>query len=145
MAGSGYSEDDVSRWFMFLDSEPEDGFISPQELRTGFSRYESATLRLALGLAAGIDEARDVPAADPRQQLADDLFDLVDMNRDGQLSNGELSKHLETKGYSLRTIESIFSALDVNNDGAISREELRSAFARYEYSAFRMALGISTP
>lgn len=143
LAGSGYTPADIDRWFASLDAAPTDGVISPEEMRMGYLRYESATLRLALGLRASMDAQQ--PQHDPhdsRLQLADELFDVIDANGDGAISNRELRGHLQGTGYSLTTIDAIFKALDINNDNEVSREELRVGFARYEYSALRVTLGI---
>ena len=145
LQGSGYSVQDVEAWFIALDTAPKDGYISPAEMRASFSRYESATLRVALGLAANTDPrilAPEPESCSPRQQLADELFDMIDSNGDGVISNRELRQHLVGTGYSLITIDAIFETLDINRDGEISRAEMREGFARYDYPALRLALGL---
>ena len=54
----------------------------------------------------------------------------------------ELGAHLKKRAYSQLTVDAIFAALDINSDGGIDRSELRGCFARYEYSALRLALGL---
>ena len=141
LAGQGHSAEDIDRMFASLDSN-SDGAISRQELRDGFSRFESSSLRLALGLASGSPRSRPAKRLDPeRAALSDELFDAVDVNGDGVLDAGELQDHLKDTGYSQRTIRGIFDALDINDDGQISRDELRQCFSQYEFSALRLALG----
>ena len=145
LSDKGYSTGAVQAMFEALDTN-KDGEISPQELRDCFMRASSANLRLALGLPA--KAARSGPSAeadDGRTKLADELFDAIDTNGDGEISALELSSHLQKRAYSLLTVDAIFSALDLNSDGAVSRAELRGCFGRYEYSALRLALGISEP
>ena len=76
----------------------------------------------------------------PRVRISDELFALLDVDGDGEVSMGELSGHLQRLGYSPATIESIFKLLDVNSDGSISRDELRRCFLQYRYPALRLAL-----
>ena len=75
--------------------------------------------------------------------MADEVFDCIDANRDGQISKGELHAHLVNRGVSVSetTADALFAAMDIDADGVILRSELRSAFERYEYSAVRLALG----
>ena len=87
LAGLGYSSAAVQAMFDGLDTNG-DRSVSRDELRAGFQRSSSATLRLALGLpsevapsgAAGDDDARD-----GRSDLADELFDTIDSNGDGEI------------------------------------------------------------
>ena len=130
---------DVDRIFEIVDVAPTDGSISRAELRTAFLRYESITMRLALGLATG----RQLQPSRARRALADEVFDIIDANHDGQITNSELRAHLVSRGVSVSktTADAVFTALDIDHDGSISRSELRGAFGRYEYSAVRLALG----
>jgi len=72
---------------------------------------------------------------------ADTIFDSIDVNKDGQISNDELQSHLEKNGYSTESIRNLFTALDKNADGIISREEMQFAFYNYEATALFMAFG----
>lgn len=143
--GSGYSKAAITSMFETLDAN-SDGGISREELRTGFGRYASASLRLALGLAAG-SASRDRPLQrldGLRTSLADELFDAIDVNGDGEISSKEMLAHMGGS-FSQRYVDAIFTAIDVNNDGRISRDELRKCFAQYEFSALRVALGLPQP
>ena len=73
---------------------------------------------------------------------ADAIFDSIDANNDGEISNEELRSHLEKKGYPSDSIRMLFTAVDKNADGAISREEMRYAFSNYEISALYRAFGL---
>lgn len=73
---------------------------------------------------------------------ADAIFDSIDANNDGEISNEELCIHLEKKGYPSNSIRMLFTAMDKNADGAISREEMRYAFSNYEISALYSAFGL---
>lgn len=72
---------------------------------------------------------------------ANSIFDSIDVNNDGEISNDELQANLEESGYSPETIRNLFTALDKNADGVISREEMLFAFSNYEATALFMALG----
>ena len=139
--------DAVERIFALVDVAPTDGSISRSELRKAFSRHECITLRLALGLASGMRRPRgadSTPApSSARVMLADEVFDIIDTNQDGQISKGELRAHLVNRGVSVSetTADALFTAMDIDHDGSISRSELRDAFGRYEYPAVRLALG----
>lgn len=75
---------------------------------------------------------------------ADSIFDSIDTNKDGEISNDEICSYLEeTIGYSSDSIRYLFTALDKNADGAISREELRFAFSNYDLTALYTAFGLS--
>jgi Ca2+-binding EF-hand superfamily protein len=74
---------------------------------------------------------------------ADFMFRSVDVNGDGEISQQELQEYLGSAGYSVAQATRIFEALDVNSDESISQEELREGFARYEFSALRLAFGLA--
>eukprot|EP00588_Corethron_pennatum_P026642 CAMPEP_0194314778 /NCGR_PEP_ID=MMETSP0171-20130528/11609_1 /TAXON_ID=218684 /ORGANISM="Corethron pennatum, Strain L29A3" /LENGTH=291 /DNA_ID=CAMNT_0039070335 /DNA_START=49 /DNA_END=924 /DNA_ORIENTATION=- len=73
---------------------------------------------------------------------ADSIFDSIDTNKDGGISNAELRSYLEDLGYLTESIRYLFTALDTNADGVISREEMRFAFSKYEATALYMAFGL---
>lgn len=156
-----FSNGEIDRMFEALDLN-SDGVISRLELREAFGRYEHTATRLALGLAVGSQSVADSDArgegshelsppplegqaphdAARRAALADELFDEIDTNSDGTVSEGELRLHLERQGYSRSTVEAIFAALDLNADGEVSRAELRHSFSRSRHSALLKALGV---
>lgn len=130
---SGYAAAAVEKIFNKLDADA-DGELSKEELRDGFVKF--AALRSAPGLgsynAAFVEEIY----AD-----ADTLFDTVDANDDGGISDRELRVHMRTyTSYSDSAISAIFANLDANEDGEVSRDELREAFVKS--AALRQALGM---
>lgn len=146
LTGTGYSMRAIDGMFGSIDSNA-DGKISRAEMQAAYKRYESSSLRLALGLAAGVAarddaaDARHTRTMNGRIQTADELFSLIDTNGDGEISLAELRAHLGGRGYASATVDTIFSLLDVApKDGIISRDELRRCFETYEYSALRLAL-----
>lgn len=72
---------------------------------------------------------------------ADAIFDSIDVNKDGGISNDELQTYLEKNGYSEYSIRNLFTAMDKNADGVISREEMQFAFSNFEATALFMAFG----
>ena len=142
LAGREHTPEAIDRLFALLDTN-EDGVISPQELRDAFGRYESANLRLSLGLPSPL-ASRVSPERrlDPsRVKLADELFKALDADDNNALSSHDFAAHLRGTGFSPQTISLIFNVFDFNQDGKISREEFRQGFARYDFSSLRLALG----
>ena len=145
LKSSEYSAEEIDLMFDSLDVNA-DGYVSRQEMQQAFKRFESASLRLALGLVAGPSRQRRraESASNGRLQMASEIFELIDVNGDSEISMKELRSHLAGRGYSQDTVDTIFSLIDLNSDGVISREELCRCFEQYEYSALRLALGIRT-
>jgi len=75
-------------------------------------------------------------------KIADSIFDAIDTDKDGSVSNEELRLHLEEIGYSANSIRSLFATIDKNADGAIDREEMRFAFDNYDLLALYQAFGV---
>jgi hypothetical protein len=99
------------------------------QLRQSFVKYDDPALRLALGLGA---------------PDADDIFDAIDENGDGEITIDELADYLELNSTSGGDVpacsKTIFRTLDVNGDGSLSRDELRKGYE--EYTEFRRVLGL---
>ena len=91
IAGSGYSPAAVQAMFDGLDTNG-DGSVSRDELRAGFQRSSSATLRLALGLPSKVAPS-GAAADDARGDLADELFDTIDSNGDGEIVSRATAHH----------------------------------------------------
>mmetsp|Transcript_130 Transcript_130/g.157 ORF Transcript_130/g.157 Transcript_130/m.157 type:complete len:290 (+) Transcript_130:147-1016(+) len=85
----------------------------------------------------------DDTAVDETVSEADELFDSIDVNNDGGITNDELREYLEKAGYTKESIRYLFTAFDSNADGIISREEMRYAFSNYEISALYKAFGLA--
>jgi len=73
---------------------------------------------------------------------ADSIFDAIDADADGEISNDDLRGYLEKRGYPSESLRSLFAALDKNADGIITRDEMRFAFSNYEISALYKAFGL---
>jgi len=104
-----------------------------------YPRAERAALRMA-------DEQEEESERPPRtsvyqilgdeqianiHDVADALFNVLDRNGDGVISEEELACHLLLARYDEEAVLKIFGLLDVNSDGQLSRVELREAFIRY--------------
>lgn len=145
LSGGSMMPSSVDRLFESLDTNA-DGVLSRAEFQQGFTLNESVGLRLALGLPQRQrPDQKALPIhEDARRLLADDLFAVIDTDQKGEISSRALREHLEIMAsYSLRTIDGIMNVLDVNQNGKIDQAEMRAAFQRYEYTALRLALGIS--
>jgi Ca2+-binding EF-hand superfamily protein len=73
---------------------------------------------------------------------ADSLFDMLDTNNDGGISNEELKSHLESIGFAAESIRSLFTILDKNADGIISKAEMRFAWSKYDTANLYKAFGL---
>ena len=91
IAGSGYSPAAVQAMFDGLDTNG-DRSVSRDELRAGFQRSSSATLRLALGLPSKVAPSGGA-VDDARGDLADELFDTIDSNGDGEIVSRATAHH----------------------------------------------------
>lgn len=77
--------------------------------------------------------------------MVDMMFDLIDVNNDGGITNDELVHYLkEEAGIDNQSIRYLFTALDTNADGNVSREELQFAFTNYETPALYRAFGLGS-
>jgi Ca2+-binding EF-hand superfamily protein len=132
LGAAGYSSAAIDNLFETVDIN-NDGEISCDELCACFSRF--ATLRQEPGLGDFV-----LDFVDESNAIADELFDEIDGDGDGQITKVELQAHLKETAYSEAAVGAIFDAIDVNDDGELSREELRGGLARY--GALRLALGV---
>ena len=83
---------------------------------------------------------------DNNNGMADCIFDTIDTDEDGSVSNAELQEYLEEMVgvvYSPESIRLLFATLDQNADGCISREEMRFAFSNYDILALYDAFGVT--
>ena len=83
---------------------------------------------------------------DNNDGMADCIFDTIDTDEDGTVSNGELQDYLEEivgVSHSPKSIRLLFATLDQNADGCISRDEMRFAFSNYDIMALYEAFGIT--
>lgn len=65
---------------------------------------------------------------------------IVDLNKDGEVSQAELREWLLGYGYKEELVAKIFAGIDFDASGGISNEELRKAFV--EYPTLRTAPGL---
>lgn len=73
----------------------------------------------------------------------DSIFDCVDKNGDGEITQEELKAHLvDEMGYSKKYTEYLFESIDTDSNGSISREELRFAFYNFEALSMYMTFGM---
>ena len=126
----------VDAVFDAIDADGAGAGISNDELRWHLrgKGYGDETIdRFFETLDVNFDHGEDVRAD------ADAIFDKIDADGDGTISNDELRTHFRERGYTDIAIDKIFATLDVDLDGEISRDELCEAFVKY--SALRFASG----
>jgi calcium-dependent protein kinase len=132
LTASGYKAEAVEKIFEKLDID-KSGCLSLEELIAGFTNY--TPLRKAPGFGTYNEQFKELIHAD-----ADALFNAIDGNNDGEITDAELRVHLrQFSNFSDAAITNIFSMLDTNANGGVDRTELRSAFVRS--SALRQAIG----
>lgn len=146
LRGAGYSQPAVENIFSTLCADSEcriatvseecdDRTVSRDELRQCFERF--ATLREVPGL---VNKRPSPELTEEIERAADELFDAIDSDGDGQISKVELHAHLSDSAYSMRASDKVFDAIDTDGNGKISRDELRGGMVRY--SALRLAMGV---
>ena len=69
---------------------------------------------------------------------ADSMFDVVDLDADGEITTAELRTHVLSHDYSAEGADAVFRSLDEDGNGSLDREELRSGFLKY--SMLRQAI-----
>ena len=61
---------------------------------------------------------------------ANEVYNVIDIDGDGEITRDELSAHLLSCGYTPAAVDAVFGALDTNADAAISRVEFATAFIK---------------
>eukprot|EP00751_Fragilariopsis_kerguelensis_P047070 CAMPEP_0171055408 /NCGR_PEP_ID=MMETSP0736-20130129/55760_1 /TAXON_ID=186038 /ORGANISM="Fragilariopsis kerguelensis, Strain L26-C5" /LENGTH=274 /DNA_ID=CAMNT_0011509929 /DNA_START=14 /DNA_END=836 /DNA_ORIENTATION=- len=83
--------------------------------------------------------------------IADSIFDTIDTDQDGSITNNELHTYLKGQNFGYKNndntiteskIRFLFATLDTNMDGLISRDEMRFAFTNYDIHALYQAFGM---
>ena len=142
---------DADAAFRLLDLDG-DGEVSVVEMRnylTQFSFSDSAVGKIydALDMdACGIIHLEDLedglaeycrcekcePAFVEQVHVeADIMFDLVDVDKNGEISTAELREHLLTHGYTAVAADAVFKSLDVDGNGSLDRLELEQGLLKY--------------
>jgi len=83
--------------------------------------------RCRLQKAVGSVMANRMSDADRKRM--DDVFNLFDENKDGQLGRDEITKMMKHLGKQESDIKAFLQGIDVNGDGTISRQELAIALS----------------
>lgn len=132
------------RWHHIPSTVQFQGKPSPNGLVLAMSGRNYAGVYRRPSSEASTDASNEMPYEIVSDMIAeaDAIFDIIDTNNDGEISNDELQLHLETNGFSTDSIRYLFTAMDKNADGVISREEMRFAFSNYESIALYMAFGL---
>jgi len=116
--------------------------------RQQLKEQKHASVTTTLAAAGQAEEAEVVSSSwfDNNDGMADSIFDTIDTDEDGSVSNDELREYLEEMVgvvYSPESTRLLFATLDQNADGCISREEMRFAFSNYDILALYDAFGVT--
>lgn len=143
LKSSGFPYKSVKNLFLMLDKNG-DGVITLEEMRDAFAskaatekQTEAAVDETMDDILALIDEEILSPSKKDRSVAIntdflgdpDKVFDAIDKNSDGSISKKELSRYLQSSGFSYDSIKELFVALDKNGDGVITRDEMKLAFS----------------
>jgi Ca2+-binding EF-hand superfamily protein len=115
--GSEIHKDVLSKWLYIWENfwskadSDGDGKVSPEEF--------------CQGIEQGIEEAVSNP--DYKDPLIEILFDIVDLDGDGQISQEEHRLFFSMFEMDAETSAFVFSKLDINQDGILSKQEFVSA------------------
>lgn len=129
--GSTGTSDSVASLFQEMDSDG-DGSLSQNEF-SSFGQMFAADSGKALLSAQ--EETADTESDTQTQETAysSDLFDTLDSDGDGVISESEFTSALQSQGdgetLSEDDLAELFSTIDANGDSSISAEELSSAMS----------------
>ena len=65
------------------------------------------------------------------KELADMIFDIIDVNKNGVISYDEYVRFLSILNASRKIIDTLFKTADTNKDGIIDRSEIRASYDKY--------------
>ena len=117
LSACGYTEERIEIVFGKIDLNA-DNVISADEFNAAYIKFP--TLRTAPGLGGSLQEQLKVDA--------DALFQVLDADSSGTVSEAEIRAHLQACGYEPDFATKIMGSLDWDQSGEIDRDELRKAF-----------------
>merc|ERR1719453_435333 len=117
LSDCGYTEARIELVFGKMDLNADD-VISEYEFQQAYINYP--TLRTAPCLGGGLKAQLE--------EDADALFQVLDADGNGTVSEAELRTHLQSYGYEPEFASKIMSSLDFDQSGEIDRDELSKAF-----------------
>lgn len=113
--------------------------ISPKLYSHAISNQPSVS-SLAVSASSSVDE--DNSDIDLLQE-ANAIFDSIDVNQDGSISEAECRNHMmDTMGCSEDSASHLFALMDIDVNGEISRKEMTYAFQNYGAINLYMTLGL---
>lgn len=66
--------------------------------------------------------------------FANFFLEILDIDRDGQITLDELKSFYQAYGINIQAIEGVFDNLEPDQDGALSRENVKTIFSQFLYS-----------
>ena len=75
------------------------------------------------------------PDAEVRvKEFADNVFEIVDANKDGVISKDEYTQFYRALNASQEMIDGFFNTADTNGDGFINRSEIRESYVKFFFT-----------
>lgn len=159
----GYSKQYTDFLFESIDTD-SNGAISRDELGFAFYNFEALSMYMTLGLGGSeITQNKSFAKLIARGQrddtlrlddLADLIFDLIDTDESGAISEQELLDHFAkvtdkldgnqgaSKSQAAEYVQSMFGSLDADKNGSLSRTELREAFGKHDFKLLSRVFGL---
>ena len=172
----GYTKKYTEYLFESIDTD-SNGSISLEELRFAFYNFEALSMYMTFGMGGAdmtqrpsfkklaLQSAQQYYDADSSENsssklllddLADLIFDMIDIDQSGEITRKELEVHFEgvteklsknskdkaTQQQAQEYVQTMFETLDLDENGTICREEIRAAFEKYDFKLLARTFGL---
>jgi hypothetical protein len=135
---------------MNLPPGPEKEFLyfpASRPMRTGESGSTVQGVRMAGSISSVSGSSSTAQIQQMRSQAADRLLKAVDTNKDGKITEDELSTAMGAQGSKKQgaSAAELFKQLDTGSKGYITRQDLEAGLAKAAQSTQTQASSTSTP
>lgn len=172
----GYTQKYTEYLFESIDTD-SNGSISREELLFAFYNFEALSMYMTFGMGGADMTQRksfkklalqsaqqyydpDSSAENSSKLVLDDLadliFDMIDIDQSGEITRKELEVHFEgvteklsknskdkaTQQQAQEYVQTMFETLDLDENGTICREEIRAAFEKYDFKLLARTFGL---
>jgi len=160
----GYTPEYTKYLFESLDTD-SDEVITREEMKYAFYNFEALSMYMTFGVGGSDITSREAFKTFAQNHagkgsdklllndLADLIFNMVDTDKSGEITQEELREHFDyvtskidkEKSSDMQAVDyvqTMFANFDKNNDGGIDREEIRTAFQKYDFKLLAKAFGL---